>query len=149
MIGRVSSFHPRNISLSSELRNQALPVYNSYIPPSVWRPLRGPVRDWPLAVADSSTVDTSKVQAADVVFGDFTTEHHLVQYDENLKWYFLSNQEPNEAWAFLQADSQPEGLIGTSNIIDITRFVEPANISSRYTAYFIRSSRDEQRRHSP
>jgi hypothetical protein len=65
-------------------------------------------------VGDSSTVDRSRVQAADVVFGDFTTEHHLVQHDPNLKWYYLSNQEPTEAWAFLQADSQAEGLIGKS-----------------------------------
>jgi hypothetical protein len=68
--------------------------------------------DWPLAVGDASSVDTRKVPTSDVVFGDFTTENHLVQYDPNLKWYFLSNQESNEAWVFLQADSRKDGLIG-------------------------------------
>jgi hypothetical protein len=57
-------------------------------------------------------VNPRKVPAADVVFGDFTTEHHLVQYDSNLQWYYLSDQGANEAWVFLQADSEADGMIG-------------------------------------
>lgn len=73
---------------------------------SVWKPLRGPVRDWPLAVCDRSTVDLAKdVKAADLVFARHAVENCQIHYSSCHKWYYLSDQQPEEAWVFLQSDS--------------------------------------------
>ena len=75
-------------------------------PESIWKPLRGPVRDWPLALCDRSTVDLAKdVKATDLVFAKYAVENFQLHYSRYHKWYYLSDQQPWEAWIFLQSDS--------------------------------------------
>lgn len=48
---------------------------------SVWKPLRGPLRDWPLALCDPATVEPDHLTAADIVFKTRATENLQVHYD--------------------------------------------------------------------
>ncbi|PVH80612.1 hypothetical protein DL98DRAFT_588208 [Cadophora sp. DSE1049] len=54
--------------------------YSNYQYINVWKPLRGPVRDWPLALCDPKTVTPTLLQDGDVMFDDFAIENRLLQY---------------------------------------------------------------------
>ena len=75
------------------------------IVPSVWKPLRGPVRDWPLALCDPTTVALEDAHPGDLVYDDYVVENCQLHYAKDQQWYFLSDQRPDEAWAFIQTDS--------------------------------------------
>ncbi|KAF2677287.1 cmcJ-like methyltransferase [Lentithecium fluviatile CBS 122367] len=65
---------------------------------NVWRPLTAPVRDWPLAVMDYSTLSASHIHPCSL----YSKEHDLqgqtvgINHDEEQKWYYLSEQRPDE-----------------------------------------------------
>ncbi|KAL9010327.1 MAG: hypothetical protein Q9173_004728, partial [Seirophora scorigena] len=80
-----------------------------YICVNVWKPLQGPVYDWPLALCDASTVNPDK----DLVINDNVVsqinkniENVMVHYNSNQIWYYLSNQMPSELLIFRQHNSE-------------------------------------------
>lgn len=80
---------------------------------SVWKPLQGPVTDWPLAVCDVSSVDRERdYVASDVVARPGFTENLQVYYNVSHKWFYLSKQLASEVIVFRQADTRPEFAIG-------------------------------------
>ncbi|KAK0511024.1 hypothetical protein JMJ35_006576 [Cladonia borealis] len=78
---------------------------------NVWHPLRGPTRDWPLAVCDAASVDfENDAVPGDIVQIDRVTENLQIHFNENQKWFYLSNQMPSEMLVFKNADSEsPHG----------------------------------------
>ncbi|KAK0727160.1 hypothetical protein B0T26DRAFT_119283 [Lasiosphaeria miniovina] len=73
---------------------------------NVWKPLKGPVREWPLALCDASSVDSSDLREHDTVFDPSTARENLmVHFNANQRWYYLSEQLPSELWVFRQCDS--------------------------------------------
>lgn len=79
---------------------------------SVWKPLRGPLRDWPLALCDAASVQANDLTPADVVFDTKVTENMQVHHDAAQKWYYLEDQDPSELLVFRQADSHHTGRVG-------------------------------------
>ncbi|KAI9781334.1 MAG: hypothetical protein M1816_002402 [Peltula sp. TS41687] len=93
---------------------------------NVWKPLRGPLYDWPLALCDASSVDPK----TDLVINDNVVsqinkliENVLVHYNPNQKWYYLSNQVPSELLVFRQHDS--EGKTGLCSLYN--RVIRPSD----------------------
>ena len=77
----------------------------------VWKPLRGPVKKWPLMLVDNSTVDAQlDLQARDMVYYDYVIDTHLAYKSDAYKFMYLSEQQSTEAWVMLQSDSK--GLTG-------------------------------------
>ena len=73
---------------------------------SVWKPLKGPLNDWPLTFCDASTVhEEMDLEAADLLYPDLATENFQVYHRPAHRWYYLSNQTPSELIVFKQADS--------------------------------------------
>ncbi|KAK0615125.1 putative CmcJ-like methyltransferase, partial [Bombardia bombarda] len=71
-----------------------------------WKPLRGPVNDWPLVLCDSSLVDPRRdLEIADLLYPNLATENSYMYYRPGLKWYFLSDHSPDEVLVFKQMDS--------------------------------------------
>ena len=82
---------------------------------NVWKPLRGPLNDWPLTLCDSSTVIPGEdLEAADILYPDLATENFQVYWNYRHQWYYLSDHEPDELLVFRQASSPAEKLPGTS-----------------------------------
>lgn len=82
----------------------------------MWKPLKGPVRDWPLALCDNSTIDpTNDLQASDLVFADYVVENCQVYYTSEQKWYYIRDQQATEVWVFVQADSAKSARPGEFN----------------------------------
>lgn len=79
---------------------------------NVWRPLRGPVNDWPLCFCDASTVQSGDSHATDMVYPDYFTENLSLQFNAGQKWYFLSDHAAEEIIVFKQSDSDPTAVHG-------------------------------------
>lgn len=76
---------------------------------SVWKPIRGPLRDWPLALCDYTSVDRADLVEVDEVHREDILESHGVQYNPSQEWYFLSDQTEDEILIFKAADSHVNG----------------------------------------
>lgn len=84
-------------------------VTNSH---SIWKPLWGPLTDWPLAICDSESVKATDLIASDIVYRTGYTENTLVYFNPRHEWYYLSDQKPSELMIFRQADTQVASQIG-------------------------------------
>jgi hypothetical protein len=74
---------------------------------SAWRPLKGPLFDWPLAICDASTFEPHRDgQDSDAVYPEWAYEHVLVHKHENQKWYYFSAMLESETILFKCADSK-------------------------------------------
>lgn len=75
---------------------------------SVWRPLFGPLRDWPLALCDYSTVDPEKdYEVCDDVYADNgVDENYVIYHRPGHEWYYLSDQDATEMLLFRQYDTR-------------------------------------------
>ena len=74
---------------------------------SVWRVLKGPNNDWPLAVCDHRSINTeTDVVANDVLHKDTVGENWLLYGNPNHKWYYLSDQVKEDLIVFRNFDSK-------------------------------------------
>ena len=68
------------------------------------------MRDWPLALCVPDTLDAvEELEPCDLVYPDYVVENRQVYHSERQEWVYLSEQMPDEAWVFLQADTEPDG----------------------------------------
>jgi hypothetical protein len=76
---------------------------------NVWRPIRGPVRRSPLALADASSVRPEDLIATDQVFPDRVGEiYHLAHHPEQ-RWYYAPEMTPDEVLLIKGYDSLADG----------------------------------------
>ncbi|KAH9814827.1 hypothetical protein DFH28DRAFT_969508, partial [Melampsora americana] len=83
---------------------QMLDPKNRVVLFNIWRPLQQVERD-PLAFCDWQTASDQDVRQFD---RPITTAKQLIQgwdYNEHQRWYYLSQQKPNEVFVFVQHDS--------------------------------------------
>ncbi|EED16519.1 CmcJ-like methyltransferase, putative [Talaromyces stipitatus ATCC 10500] len=96
--------------LSKEITRQYGEEANSWLTKrcqwiNIWKPLKGPLTDWPLAVCNAAVVDkVNDLEAADLLYPDLATENYQVYYNPNHEWHYLSGQEVSELMVFKQAD---------------------------------------------
>ena len=63
---------------------------------NVWRPLRGPVKDIPLAYADARTLSKSQLVPSDLIYEDRVGETFQVAFSDKHRFYYLSDMSPQE-----------------------------------------------------
>ncbi|BAE56599.1 unnamed protein product [Aspergillus oryzae RIB40] len=80
---------------------------------NVWRPLRGPVQDWPLAVMDCSTLAQAHIHPTKLYRNRFELRGETVSisHDESQRWYYLDGQQTDECTLIKIWDSK-EGISG-------------------------------------
>lgn len=90
---------------------------------SVWKPLYGPLSDWPLSVCDSRSLSTSRdCIATDVVERVGFTENYQIYYHEDMQFCYLSGQLANEMMLFRQTDTEEgyeQGMLRTLELSSI------------------------------
>lgn len=75
---------------------------------SVWRVLRGPNDDWPLALCDFESINISDdIVANDVVHENVIGENALLYHNPAHAWYYLPQQTPEDLIMFRNASSRP------------------------------------------
>ncbi|KAL1302193.1 hypothetical protein AAFC00_002623 [Neodothiora populina] len=74
---------------------------------NVWKPIIGPVRDWPLAMCDPRTVVPKEDhEPCDLVYPDYVVENLQLYFRPTHRWVYLSDQQVSEAWVFVQSDTE-------------------------------------------
>ena len=76
---------------------------------NVWRPIRGPVLDSPLAVCDARSFTDDDLIASDLVYPHVRGETSTVEYKPGHRWYYFSDQRPEEALLIRVHDSADDG----------------------------------------
>lgn len=76
---------------------------------NVWRALRGPVLDTPLAVCDASSLGADDFIPTDLKYRDRTGEIYSFSFSENHRWYFLRNMQDDEILLLKCFDSATDG----------------------------------------
>ena len=77
---------------------------------NIWRSLRGPVWDTPLALCDARTVDSSDLIEAEVRYPRRNGEIYLARYTPRHRWWYYSGLDRHEALVFKQYDSRINGV---------------------------------------
>ncbi len=76
---------------------------------NLWRPIRGPLRDAPLAVCDASSVAPGDLVSQDLVYRDRVGETYGVTYNPEHRWYYVPDMQPDEALLLKCYDSSTDG----------------------------------------
>src|SRR6185436_5845275 len=75
---------------------------------NMWRPIRGPLRDAPLAVCDSRTVAPDDLVPSDLVYRDRTGETYSVRYNPAHTWFYAPQMRRDEALLLKIADTKED-----------------------------------------
>jgi hypothetical protein len=76
---------------------------------NLWRPIRGPVQDAPLAVCDALSVRSSHLVASDLVYPSRVGETYSVVFDPAHRWFYVPEMRPDEALLLKCYDSKTDG----------------------------------------
>jgi hypothetical protein len=89
---------------------------------NLWRPIRGPLRDTPLAVCDARTVKPEQLVATDLVYPDRVGETYSVVFDPAHRWFYASEMQADEALLLKCYDSKTDGR---ARFAPHTAFIDP------------------------
>lgn len=76
---------------------------------NVWRPIRGPVLDAPIAVCDAQTMQLADFVATDLCYPDRTGEIYSVRHSPGHHWYYFPEMQADEALLLKCFDSSEDG----------------------------------------
>jgi len=76
---------------------------------NVWRPIRGPVQAWPLALAEAQSVAPADVIPCDLIYADRTGEILYGIYSPKHRWNYFPRMEREEAVLIKCFDSAKDG----------------------------------------
>jgi hypothetical protein len=76
---------------------------------NLWRPIRGPLRDAPLAVADARTIAAEDLVPSDLVYRDRVGETYAVRFNPRHRWYYVPDMQTDEALLLKCYDSEIDG----------------------------------------
>src|SRR3974377_1609818 len=64
---------------------------------NLWRPIRGPLLDSPLALCDAQSLEEEKLIACDLLYPDRAGEIYSLTYNPTQGYYYLPRRQPDEA----------------------------------------------------
>jgi hypothetical protein len=89
---------------------------------NVWRPIRGPVQDSPLAVSDARSVADQDLVATDLIYPDRTGEIYDVKFNPEHKWFYAPAMRDDEVMLIKCYDSADDGR---ARFVPHSAFVDP------------------------
>jgi hypothetical protein len=93
---------------------------------NLWRPIRGPLRDSPLAVCDAGTVSRQDLVPSDLIYPDRTGETYAVLFSPAHRWYYVPEMERDEVLLLKCYDSRSDGR---ARFAPHSAFVDPTTPS--------------------
>jgi len=76
---------------------------------NLWRPIRGPVQDAPLAVCDASSVASADLVPSDLVYPNRVGEIYAVTYSPAHRWFYVPEMREDETLLLKCYDSATDG----------------------------------------
>ncbi len=98
---------------------------------NVWRPIRGPVLDSPLALCDAQSFTDADLIATDRVYRHLRGETSSVQFNPEHRWYYFSEQQPDEVILIRVHDSADDGRARLSFHTSFENPLAPADAPPR------------------
>jgi hypothetical protein len=89
---------------------------------NVWRPIRGPLHDAPLAVCDAGSVADGDLVPQDLIYRDRTGEIYGLNFNPAHRWYYAPAMRADEALLLKCFDSQKDGR---ARFMPHTSFADP------------------------
>lgn len=97
---------------------------------NVWRPLRGPVLDHPLAVADFRSIQASDLVVNELRYPTWTGQTLSIYANPAHRWYYAGGMEPDQALLLKCYDSNDAVLTPHTAFVDPTT---PADAPPRWS----------------
>ncbi|MBV9118280.1 MAG: hypothetical protein JOY63_13060 [Acetobacteraceae bacterium] len=98
---------------------------------NVWRPIRGPVLDSPLALCDAQSFTDADLIASDLVYPHVRGETSSVEFKPGHRWYYFSEQRADEALLIRVHDSASDGRARLSFHTSFENPLAPADAPPR------------------
>ena len=98
---------------------------------NVWRPIRGPLRDAPLAVCDAGSVAPDDLIASDLVYRDRVGETYSVRYRAQHRWFYVPEMRSDEVLLLKCYDSARDGRARFAPHTAFTDPTTPDNVLPR------------------
>ncbi|MBS0642185.1 MAG: methyltransferase [Proteobacteria bacterium] len=98
---------------------------------NVWRPIRGPVLDSPLALCDARTFTDDDLIASDLVYPHVRGETSSVEFKPGHRWYYFSEQQTDEVILIRVHDSATDGRARLSFHTSFENPLAPADAPPR------------------
>ena len=76
---------------------------------TMWRPIRGPIQESPLAVCDARSLEPDDLVDTDLVFEDRTGKIYTVAHNPNHRWIYFPQMQATEALLMKGYDSLDGG----------------------------------------
>ncbi len=76
---------------------------------NLWRPIRGPLRDAPLAVCDARSVAPGDLVPSDLVYQNRVGETYAVRFNPAHRWFYVPEMQSNEALLLKCFNSATDG----------------------------------------
>jgi hypothetical protein len=89
---------------------------------NVWRPIRGPLFDAPLAVCDATSLAAGDLVAQDLIYRDRSGEIYGLTYNPAHRWYYAPAMQADEALLLKCYDSARDGR---ARYMPHTSFADP------------------------
>ncbi len=83
-----------------------------YVEINVWRPIRGPLQSWPLAVCSGASMRAEDFLPCDLIYPDRLGEIYEIAHDPGHEWYYFPDMRPDEVLLLKCFDSNPRARIG-------------------------------------
>ncbi len=101
---------------ADDLLNRRFAIIN------VWRPIRGPLFDAPLAVCDATSVADGDLVPQDLIYRDRKGEIYGLTYNPAHRWYYAPAMQANEALLLKCFDQRTDGR---ARFMPHTSFADP------------------------
>lgn len=89
---------------------------------NLWRPIRGPLRDTPLALCDATSVAANDLVASDLIYPNRNGETYSVKFNPDHRWFYFPEMTVDEALLLKCYDSATDGR---ARFAPHTAFVDP------------------------
>ena len=76
---------------------------------NLWRPIRGPLVESPLALCDAQSLEDENLIASDLKYPDRTGETYSITYNPNQRYYYFPRMQADEAVLIRCFDSALDG----------------------------------------
>ena len=90
---------------------------------NLWRPIKSPVLDAPLAVCDARSVAPQDLVASDLVFPDRRGETYNLVYNPGQRWFYAPEMRADEVLLLKCFDSRDDGAV--ARFAPHTAFIDP------------------------
>lgn len=89
---------------------------------NLWRPIRGPLRDSPLALCDAASVAADDLDASDLIYPNRRGETYSVKFNSDHRWFYFPEMTADQALLLKCYDLATDGR---ARFAPHTAFVDP------------------------